>query len=487
MSRTLFLLFFFISLSTLANITFDDDDLMSQKKTSVESFQEKSNDSLLSINEKIIEENKTKSRHFNQLVNLLSVSLVAILSLLSLALYRNNTIESKSNKLLQEKNKELESEKEKSEKAINAKSEFLATISHELRTPLNAINIISEILMDENPKESQIENLISLKISANYLLNLINDVLQINKIEAPNFRIEESEFSIYEKIDNIKKSLNEIAKLNNVSCKYNIDPKIPETIIGDGSKLYQILVNLISNAIKFSENGNVTTNLKMVSKSNHNITIKFDITDDGIGIPLNKQKSIFEDFIQASPEINKKFGGTGLGLTIVKKLLNHLESDIHLVSEENKGSTFSFELEFKEQKNIADLNDDLDFSIFKNKKVLIVEDNSITQVITQKLVEKHGAISTIASNGTEALELVKNNQYDIILMDINLPDFNGDVATLEIRKTNTYTPIIAFTAIHDKVYLTGITEKGIDDYITKPVDTRSFYEKIIRLLKEKEA
>lgn len=486
MSKVIFLLFLFTSSLAFAHKAPRTDDLMNEKYNSHNAFSE--------VNQKNIEETPSdtiidntnnsdaKTKHFNQLVNLLSIALVAILSLLSLALYRNNTIENKSNKLLQEKNEELETEKFRSEKAIRAKTEFLATISHELRTPLNAINIISEILMEENPKESQIENLISLKISANYLLNLINDVLQINKIEAPNFKIEESEFDINEKIDNIKKSLQEIAKLNNVKLSFNIDPTIPKLLIGDKTKLYQILVNLISNAIKFSENGNVTTNLKLISKTNQEIVINFEVIDDGIGIPLEKQETIFEDFTQGSPDINKKFGGTGLGLTIVKKLLKHLGSDIQLVSEEKKGSTFSFKLSFKTDKNYAELNGDLDFSVFKNKKFLIVEDNNITQVITQKLIEKHGATSTIASTGEEALELVKDNFYDIILMDINLPDFNGDVVALEIRKTNSHTPIIAFTAIHNEEYIKKISEIGMNDHITKPVNTRSFYQKIINLL-----
>lgn len=426
---------------------------------------------------------KNKTEHFNKLVNLLTVAIVAILTLLCLALYKNNTIEYKSNNLLKEKNKELEEEKEKSEKAIKAKSDFLATISHELRTPLNAINIISEILMNEDPKESQIENLISLQISTNHLINLINDVLQINKIESPNFEIEEIEFNIRKKIENIGKSLSEIAKQNNVTCEINIDENIPKNVIGDPTKLTQILINLISNAIKFSGNGNVTTNVNLIKKTQEEVTIKFEVIDNGIGISKDKQDLIFEDFTQGSTEISRKFGGTGLGLTIVKKLLEHLGSSINLYSEENVGSNFNFELQFKTDINYVETIDEIDYSILEDKNFLLVEDNSITQVVTKKLIEKHNAFCTIASNGKEALKVTKQNTYDLIIMDINLPDINGDKIAAEIRNYNTTTPILAFTAISiENDFLQKLQANGINDYINKPIDTKLFYEKIISLL-----
>lgn len=426
---------------------------------------------------------KNKTEHFNKLVNLLTVAIVAILTLLCLALYKNNTIEYKSNNLLKKKNKELEEEKEKSEKAIKAKSDFLATIRHELRTPLNAINIISEILMNEDPKESQIENLISLQISTNHLINLINDVLQINKIESPNFEIEEIEFNIRKKIENICKSLSAIAKQNNVTCEVNIDENIPKNVIGDPTKLTQILINLISNAIKFSGNGNVTTNINLIKKTQEEVTIKFEVIDNGMGISKDKQDLIFEDFTQGSTEISRKFGGTGLGLTIVKKLLEHLGSSINLYSEENVGSNFNFELQFKTDINYVETIDEIDYSILEDKNFLLVEDNSITQVVTKKLIEKHNAFCTIASNGKEALKVTKQNRYDLIIMDINLPDINGDKIAAEIRNYNTTTPILAFTAISiENDFLQKLQANGINDYINKPIDTKLFYEKIISLL-----
>jgi signal transduction histidine kinase/CheY-like chemotaxis protein len=426
---------------------------------------------------------KPENKHFNKLINLLSIAIVAILSLLSLSLYKNNIIEYKSNNLLKEKNKELEIEKERSEKAIKAKSDFLATISHELRTPLNAINIISEILMNENPKESQVENLISLKISTNHLMNLINDVLQINKIESPNFKTEEIEFSIQKKIENIDKSLAEIAKLNDVKCLTFIDESIPKIVIGDPIKLTQILINLISNAIKFSSNGIVTTNVKLIAKTSQNVTIKFEVIDNGIGIPKDQQELIFEDFTQGSSEISRKFGGTGLGLSIVKKLLEHLGGTIQLESEENVGSNFNFQLTFKTDKNYIESTENLDYFALEDKKILLVEDNSITQLITQKLIEKYNANCTIASTGNEALKLYEQSSFDLIIMDINLPDINGDKVAEEIRKLNTTIPILAFTAIHSEDYIKKLTSKGMNDYITKPIDSKLFYDKIINLLK----
>lgn len=424
-----------------------------------------------------------KTEHFNKLVNLLSIALVAILSLLSLSLYKNNTIEFKSHNLLKAKNNELEQEKEKSEKAIKAKSDFLATISHELRTPLNAINIISEILINEDPKESQMENLISLKISAGHLMNLINDVLQINKIESPNLLTEEIEFNLRKDIINIDKSLNEIAKLNNVKCEVNIDEEIPRKVIGDPTKITQILINLISNAIKFSSNGTVTTNLKLSKETEQEVTIKFEVIDNGMGIPKDKQELIFENFTQGSTEINRKFGGTGLGLAIVKKLLEHLGSSINLSSEENIGSNFNFELVFKTVKEHIESIYEIDFSVLENKNFLLVEDNNITQIVTRKLIEKHKAFCTIASNGQDALNLSKQNYYDIIIMDINLPDINGDKVSEKIRKFNTKTPIIAFTAaIESENSINNYKSNGMNDYISKPTDSKLFYKTIIEQL-----
>lgn len=337
--------------------------------------------------------------------------------------------------------------------------------------------------MNEDPKESQIENLISLQISTNHLINLINDVLQINKIESPNFEIEEIEFNIRKKIENICKSLSAIAKQNNVTCEVNIDENIPKNVIGDPTKLTQILINLISNAIKFSGNGNVTTNINLIKKTQEEVTIKFEVIDNGMGISKDKQDLIFEDFTQGSTEISRKFGGTGLGLTIVKKLLEHLGSSINLYSEENVGSNFNFELQFKTDINYVETIDEIDYSILEDKNFLLVEDNSITQVVTKKLIEKHNAYCTIASNGKEALKVTKQNRYDLIIMDINLPDINGDKIAAEIRNYNTTTPILAFTAISiENDFLQKLQANGINDYINKPIDTKLFYEKIISLL-----
>ncbi|WP_339836368.1 ATP-binding protein [uncultured Flavobacterium sp.] len=488
MKRLILFVFIFFSLNanTKTIVTFISSPDINTIKTTLIETKTTNKINISSENnlpKKNISEND-KTEHFNKLVNLLSISLVAILSLLSLSLYKNNTIEFKSHNLLKEKNKELEREKEKSEKAIKAKSDFLATISHELRTPLNAINIISEILINEEPKESQMENLISLKISTGHLMNLINDVLQINKIESPNLITEEIEFNLRKKIINIDKSLYEIAKLNNVTCKIIIDDKIPRKVIGDPTKLTQILINLISNAIKFSSNGTVTTNLKISKITDQEVTIKFEIIDNGMGISKDKQELIFENFTQGSTEINRKFGGTGLGLTIVKKLLEHLGSSINLNSEENIGSNFNFELAFKIAKDEFEPIYEIDYSILENKNFLLVEDNNITQIVTRKLIEKHNAYCTVASNGKEALKLSNQNNYDIIIMDINLPDINGDKISEKIREFNTTTPIIAFTAIsiEGEECFKNLKSKGMNDYISKPTDIKLFYKTIIKQL-----
>lgn len=414
----------FIAFNSIGNINIYNNKFFITKQIhSIQSEDNKEYNNAFHISEEV------RSERFNQLVSLLSIALIAILTLLCLALYKNNSVEYKSNKLLKEKNEELEKEKIKSENAIKAKNDFLATISHEIKTPLNAINILSELLIDENPKESQKEHLVSLKISANYLMNLINNVLQINKIEDSNFKIEQVEFNIREKVEDIHKSLNEITKQNNVKCILNIDSFIPEKLIGDSTKLTQILINLISNAIKFSKNGNVIINVNLLHDSEEDCKIKFEIIDDGIGIPFEQQELIFENFTQGSPEISKQFGGTGLGLTIVKRLLETLGETIKLHSEVNKGSNFNFEMAFSKNFNPTVEKDSLNHSVLVGKEILIVEDNSITKVITQKLIEKHKGIPTITSTGIEALKLCKEKTFDLIIMDINLPDINGDVVS----------------------------------------------------------
>ncbi len=426
-----------------------------------------------------------KASKFSKLISILAIALISILSLLSLSLYKNNIIRTQSNKLLEEKNKELIIAKEKVEKASNARSEFLSTVSHELRTPLNAINGITHLLLEENPKKSQMQYLESLQYSGNYLTKFINDILEINKIDSSKIQIEHINFNLKQLVENIQSSLKELAVENDNSFNFNIDCEIPNYLIGDPTKLSQILMNLINNALKFTHDGEVTVTTKLVSVRDKKAFVYFEVKDNGIGIPEDKFESVFDSFSQGSIDINRKYGGTGLGLTIVRKLVRLLGGKINLESKVNEGSTFSFELPFKISKRVQDTDKKettIDTIAFVNKKILVVEDNKINQMITQKMLNNKGIECEIIDNGEEAIEACKTNQYDLILMDVHLPGINGTIATQEIRKFDTKTPVIALTAISLNENREMLLSYGMNDVITKPFVPEDFYIAIAKYI-----
>lgn len=419
-----------------------------------------------------------KASRFSKLISILAIALISILSLLSLSLYKNNIIRNQSNLLLQEKNKELEIAKNKAEKASKARAEFLSTVSHELRTPLNAINGITHLLLQENPRETQMDYLTSLKFSGDYLTKFINEILEINKIESHKVQIKHSSFNLKKLLKNIQNSLKELALVNDNRFIFEIDPAIPDYLNGDITKLSQIILNLINNALKFTKSGVVTVIAKLDSKTDKKATIHFEITDTGIGIPEDKLHSVFDSFSQGSIEVNRKYGGTGLGLTIVKKLTKILGGQIKLKSTGGKGSTFSFHLLFEistqpsriEIKPKAD-----DQAKLLNKKILLVEDNKINQMISKKMLERKGITCITIDCGEEAIEAARNNKFDLILMDVHLPGMNGTVATQEIRLFDTVTPIIALTAISLDENRDMLLSFGMNDVITKPFIPEEFY------------
>ena len=433
------------------------------------------------------EKAKTNSEKYTQLISILAIALISILSLLSLSLYKNNIIRNHNNIVLKEKNHELLIAKNKAEKASKARAEFLSTVSHELRTPLNAINGITHLLLEEKPKKSQIGYLESLKFSGNYLTTFINEILEINRIESNKMEIEHISFNLKELMTNIKSSLKEMAYANHNQFELHIDENIPDNLIGDPTKLAQIVMNLINNALKFTQNGlvHVAVNLNSIDEEKHRALLYFEIVDTGIGIPADKLQTVFESFSQGSVEVNRKYGGTGLGLTIVKKLVEILGGKIKLKSEVGKGSTFSFHLNFDIcQEQVIKLANDQPYedSVLAHKKILLIEDNKINQMITKKMLENKKMECMIIDNGEDAIEAMKNNTYDLILMDVHLPGINGTSATEEIRKFNTTTPIIALTAISLSENRESLLAFGMDDVVTKPFIPEVFYTTIAKHL-----
>lgn len=441
-------------------------------------------DNQLDLVEKLENEkqDQLKSMKFSKLISILSIALIAILSLLSFSLYKNNKIRTNTFRLLEDKNKELINEKEKAEQASKARAEFLSTVSHELRTPLNAINGITYLLLQEKPRANQLNYLKSLEFSGSYLLNFINDILEINRLESDVVQVEKIDFNLNELVTNIKQSFNEFIIKNNVNFHMDIDLNGIHNYIGDPTKLSQILINLINNAIKFTKNGDVWLTIKPIEELDKKIKLAFTIKDNGIGIPKEKIATIFDSFTQGSVEINRTYGGTGLGLSIVKKIIEILGSEITLESDVNQGSKFSFNL-ILEKSAISSseeltLNDIKSLVNLKGKSVLLVEDNKINQLITQKMLENKGMICTIIDNGEEAIRELAKNNYDLVLMDVHLPGINGTEATEQIRTFNTHTPIIALTAISLNENRETLLEFGVSDVVTKPFKPEHLYEVI---------
>ncbi|MFH6999144.1 ATP-binding protein [Flavobacterium sp. FlaQc-57] len=422
-----------------------------------------------------------KTYRYSKLVSILAIALISILSLLSLALYKNNIIRNQNNLLLREKNKELILAKNKAEKASKARSEFLSTVSHELRTPLNAINGITHLLLEDNPKKRQLKYLESLKFSGNYLTTFINEILEINKIDSTKVEVENISFNLKELLFNIQSSLKELATANKNYFNLEIDEAIPDNLIGDPTKLSQIILNLINNALKFTQNGHVNVIAKLYAEEEDNATVYFEIVDTGIGIPEDKLQSVFESFSQGSIEVNRKYGGTGLGLTIVKKLIELLGGEIKLKSEVGKGSTFTFKLNFKINKEPLEVLEEAkpySDKQLQNKSILLIEDNKINQMITRKMLENKAIQCEIIDNGEDAVELLKVKRFDMILMDVHLPGINGTTATKLIREFDKTTPIIALTAISLDENRDMLLSFGMNDVITKPFVPDEFYSTI---------
>ena len=426
-------------------------------------------------------EQLSASANRSDIISILTSAFLVIISILSISLFRNNQIKLKTNDLLQTKNAELEQARDAAVSAMEAKSNFLSTVTHELRTPLYAVTGLTHLLLDENPAEHQKEHLKSLKFSGDYLLNFINDILQINKIDADKLEPLNIEFKLKKVLNDVVDSLQQNAKENNTKVVLDYDNSIPLNLLGDPLKISQIFINLVGNALKFTKDGRVDVVAKLKSREEDSINVHFEVIDNGIGISEQQQKNIFDSFEQGSIQINREYGGTGLGLTIVKSLLGLFDSKIYLKSKLGEGSTFFFDLNLKvEESSVEEIPFEMtveDFE-FEGLHVLIVEDNKINQVITKKMLAKKGITCDIANNGNEAIDAAKNNEYACILMDIHMPGISGTEATIQIRKFNPEIPIIALTAISMEDSLDEFYDAGCNAVVTKPFKPEVFYQKI---------
>lgn len=368
--------------------------------------------------------------------------------------------------------------REEAVEASDAKSKFLSTMSHEIRTPLNAVIGLSHILGDNNPRKDQKENINALNYSGKILLNLLNNVLDFSKMQSTTIELDNVPTDLYLALDQIKK-INEVSCLQKgISLNLKIDKDIPLVKL-DIVRFNQVINNLLSNAIKFTEKGSVTLKISKTDSNEQSIGLLIEIIDTGIGIPKDKQESIWEAFAQASTSTNRLYGGTGLGLPIVKSIVETMGSEIKIDSKINKGSRFYFNINLEKATNakLQASTQKKEYN-FTNKKVLLVEDNLINVMVAKQILEKAKLDVTVANDGSIALEMVKNNSYDIILMDIQMPIMNGYDATIEIRKFNKTIPILALSASIFMEVKDKINECGMNGFIFKPFNPEDLLNQI---------
>lgn len=373
------------------------------------------------------------------------------------------------------------------ENAVKAKQQFLSNMSHEIRTPMNAIIGFTKVVLKTELSARQQEYINAIKTSGDALIVLINDILDLAKVDAGKMIFEKTPFKMQSSISAMLHLFETKIQEKNLMLTKVYDTHIPEVLLGDPVRLHQIILNLVSNAVKFTSSGEIIVSVCLLFEDNEKVEIEFAISDTGIGIANSKLANIFDDFQQATSGTSRLYGGTGLGLAIVKQLVESQGGSIRVKSEPGKGSTFSFILYFlKTDVEVLPDNEllELDTEI-KNIKVLVVEDIALNQLLMKTLLDDFGFERDIAGNGKIAIEKLRTKTYDIILMDLQMPEMNGFEATTYIRdKLHSKIPIIALTADVTTVGLEKCTQVGMNDYIAKPVDERVLYSKIVNLVKK---
>tara|TARA_R110002126_G_scaffold78829_1_gene196072 strand:+ start:27398 stop:29071 length:1674 start_codon:yes stop_codon:yes gene_type:complete len=377
----------------------------------------------------------------------------------------------------------IEDKKLEAIEVSNAKSNFLTTMSHEIRTPLNAVIGLSHILGDNNPRPDQVQNIEALNYSGKILLNLLNNVLDFSKMQSTKIELDTIPTDLLSETKQIKKIHEASCLQKGIQMNLEIDKDIP-TVWLDIVRFNQVINNLVTNSIKFTDKGSVTLRIKKQHQTKEKITLLTEVIDTGIGIPEDKQESIWEAFTQASTSTNRLYGGTGLGLPIVKSILNTMDSVVNIDSKIGKGSRFYFEinLDIASKKELEKTTKKRVHN-FTDKKVLLVEDNVINVMVGKQILEKANLSVSVANDGASAVKMVKEESFDVVLMDIQMPIMDGYTATSEIRKFNKKIPILALSASVFMEVKDQISKCGMDGFIFKPFNPEDLLDKIDEVIR----
>lgn len=418
------------------------------------------------------------------------ISLTALVLLGVVVFFYYKAYQSKKNisEILKIKNSELSEANSKAEKLSKIKSKFISTVSHELRTPLYGVVGISSLLLEDETKNEKDKKLLnSLKFSADYLLDLVNKVLKVSKIDSKKSELIHTATDLFSLSQNILQSFEYQSnkKENRLILEY--DDTIPKFLNIDALRLSEIVINLLGNAIKFTSKGTIWLRVKLISTDSKIACIRYEVEDTGVGIPEDQKEYIFEEFSQIGSIYDNK-QGTGLGLSIVKNLVQTLGSQIHFESKKNIGSLFYFDIDVEIAENPGDQKNNRETKQTEEKisaTILVAEDNKINQLVTKNLLKNIGCDCTIIENGIEAVEIMKKESFDLVLMDINMPVMDGMQATIEIRQFNKITPIIALTASELSEVADDCMKAGMNDLINKPLNKNDLRNIIYKNLRPK--